>query len=90
MSETAKQLVVTSRDIKNRSSAVVEASEETINNINTAASAAEELSSSVQEISRQISKATEISQEAVKAAVQGETAISTLVAASKKILMLSV
>ncbi len=85
MSATAKQLVSTSTDTKERSSVVASASDETANNVNMVASAAEELSSSVQEISRQVTKASDISLEAVEEAKQSEVAISALAVASEKI-----
>ena len=85
MSATAKQLVSTSTDTKERSSVVASASDETANNVNMVASAAEELTSSVQEISRQVTKASDISMEAVEEAKQSEVAISALADASEKI-----
>ncbi len=85
MSATARQLVMTSSDTKERSAAVSSASDETANNVNMVASAAEELSSSVQEISRQVKEASKTSLEAVQEAQQSATAISALSEASEKI-----
>lgn len=85
MSATAKQLVVTSTDTKERSSVVASASDEAARNINMVASAAEELTSSVQEISRQVTTASDISMEAVEEARHSEVAISALADASEKI-----
>ncbi|MCF8473171.1 MAG: HAMP domain-containing protein [Emcibacter sp.] len=85
MSATAKQLVVTSGDTQSRSAIVSAASEEAATNVNMVASAAEELSSSVGEIRRQILTASEISKEAVQEASKSETAISALATAADKI-----
>ncbi|MEZ0187397.1 MAG: methyl-accepting chemotaxis protein [Candidatus Reddybacter sp.] len=84
MSVTAKQLVATSSETKNRSAVVATASEETATNVNMVA-AAEELSTSVQEMGRQTSLANAISQEAVKEASESEKATTALALAAEKI-----
>lgn len=85
MNVTAKQLVTTSSETKERSSIVAAASEETAVNVNTVAAAAEQLNRSVHEISRQVTSATGISEEALEEARQSEEAITTLAKASEKI-----
>ncbi len=85
MSATAKQLVATSTESKNRSSIVANASEETARNVNMVAAAAEQLSNSVQEIGRQTTMASAISQEAVKETEQSGKATNALAEAAEKI-----
>lgn len=85
MNATAKQMVVTSSNTQQSSSIVSAASEEAAINVNMVASAAEELSSSISEISRQIIQASDISKEAVQEASKSEKAIAALATAAGNI-----
>ncbi len=82
---TANTLVHTADGSRELSNDVATASQEASANVQTVASAAEELSASISEISRQVKQASNVSEEAVSEAENTTNSVSDLAEAAKKI-----
>jgi methyl-accepting chemotaxis protein len=82
---TAGDMTKTADKTNEKSTLVAAASEQASVNVSTVASAAEELASSIQEISRQVSQSTLISTKAVDEAKKTNQTIKTLAEAGQKI-----
>jgi methyl-accepting chemotaxis protein len=82
---SAEMLVSTAGSTKERASTVADASEDTTANVQSVASAAEQLTQSIKEIAVQVSKAKEVSADAVRHADTSNASIQGLTAAGEKI-----
>ncbi|WP_262693710.1 methyl-accepting chemotaxis protein [Kordiimonas aquimaris] len=85
MQATAKGMVGSAQDTGERAVAVSASSEEATVNVQTVASAAEELAASIEEIGRQVSQSTTIASSAVKEVQSSATTVQNLSAAAQKI-----
>jgi len=85
LESTAKQFGGSAEETTRQSSAVAAASEQAAVNIQTVASAAEELSASIGEISRQVSESASIARDAVNQAKATDHQVEALSAAAAKI-----
>jgi len=78
-------MVTTAEDMRERSNRVATASQQADSNVQTVAAAAEELSSSISEISRQVSNASNIVDDAVGSAGAANEKVGTLASNAQKI-----
>ncbi len=85
MQTTAQSMTSTASDASARASNVSAASQNASNNVGTVAAAAEELSSSVTEISRQVARSSEISSKAVGDAERTNATVQVLSTGAEKI-----
>jgi methyl-accepting chemotaxis protein len=85
MQGTAQSMTATASDASARAATVSAASESASNNVGTVASAAEELSGSVAEISRQVSRSSEIANQAVQDAQRTNGIVQALSTGAEKI-----
>ncbi len=85
LNDTAASLTGTARVTEESSGTVAAAAEEASMNVNTMASSTEELSGSVDEISRQIATSTEIAEQAVTEAGQSKQSVEGLSEAANEI-----
>jgi len=85
MKSTAESMTTTAEATSKQSTAVAAAAEEASVNVQTVASAAEELDSSITEIGRQVQQSTEISGSAVKAAKNADEMVQGLATSAQKI-----
>jgi methyl-accepting chemotaxis protein len=85
MQATAQSMTATASDASARAATVSAASQSASNNVGTVASAAEQLSGSVAEISRQVSRSTEIASKAVSDAERTNATVQVLSTGAEKI-----
>ena len=85
MQTTAQSMTSTASDASARAATVGAASQNASNNVGTVAAAAEELSGSVVEISRQVSRSTEIASKAVNDAERTNATVQVLSTGAEKI-----
>ena len=85
MRDTAQSMSVTAEDTSRQTSAVTTASDQAAANVDTVASAAEELSCSIAEIGNHVVKSVEIAKSAVGEAEQANHLVAGLATASQKI-----
>ena len=85
MQGTAQSMTVTASDASARAATVSAASESASTNVSTVAAAAEQLSGSVAEISRQVSRSSEISNQAVQDAQRTNAIVQALSTGAEKI-----
>jgi methyl-accepting chemotaxis protein len=85
MRGTASAMSETAGSTRTRTTAMATASEEASANVQTVAAAAEELSSSIVEIGRQVTQSTKIATQAVQDAGRSNTSMEGLAAAAQKI-----
>jgi len=82
---TAQSMSATAEETNRKSNAVAAASGQTSSNVQTVATATEELSASIGEIGRQVTQSTQIAQKAVTEAAQTSEQVKTLAEAAQKI-----
>lgn len=82
---TAEEMARVVSDASRKTTNVSSASGQTLMNVQTVASAAEEMSASVNEISRQVAQTTAVMQEAVNCATRADTSIANFAQASESI-----
>jgi methyl-accepting chemotaxis protein len=85
MQTTAQSMTATASDASARAATVGAASDSASNNVGTVAAAAEELSGSVSEISRQVTRSTEIANKAVGDAERTNATVKALSTGAEKI-----
>jgi methyl-accepting chemotaxis protein len=85
MQTTAQSMTATASDASARAATVGAASDNASNNVGTVAAAAEELSGSVAEISRQVTRSTEIANKAVADAERTNATVKALSTGAEKI-----
>ena len=85
MQDTAQAMSTTAENTAHQAGTVAMASEQTSNNVTTVASATEELTSSIQEISRQVSRSSQITREAVDQTRATRETVSELAASAQRI-----
>ncbi len=85
MQTTAQSMTATASDASARAATVGAASDSASNNVGTVAAAAEELSGSVSEISRQVTRSTEIANKAVGDAERTNVTVKALSTGAEKI-----
>ncbi len=85
MQTTAQSMTATASDASARAATVGAASDSASNNVGTVAAAAEELSGSVTEISRQVTRSSEIASKAVGDAERTNTTVQALSTGAEKI-----
>lgn len=85
MQITARGMVTSAQDTGERSTAVAAASEEATVNVQTVASAAEELAASIEEIGRQVGQSTKIAASAVEEVQNSASTVQNLSHAAQKI-----
>jgi methyl-accepting chemotaxis protein len=85
MQTTAQSMTATASDASARAATVGAASDSASNNVGTVAAAAEELSGSVTEISRQVTRSTEIANKAVGDAERTNSTVKALSTGAEKI-----
>ncbi|MDV7339105.1 methyl-accepting chemotaxis protein [Terasakiella sp. A23] len=85
MQTTAQGMSATASATSDQSSVVASAAEQATNNVQTVASASEELSASIGEISRQVETSTAIAQNAVQEASQASETVQGLSSAADKV-----
>ena len=85
MQRTAQTLSSTTQEVTQRAAAVAAASEEASVNVQTVASATEELASSINEINRQVSVSTDITGQAVAQANRTNVTVQSLSEAAQKV-----
>lgn len=85
MEATAGNVAYNADDSSKRAAAVATAATESAHNVHTVAAAAEELSASVQEITKQVARSASIAHNAVSEARQADETVQSLSAAAQKI-----
>ena len=85
MNGTARALQAISTDVKNRSSSLTIASGQAASNVQTVASAAEELTASIREISQQVRGAADTAEDAVRQAEHTDEIVRGLAASTQRI-----
>ncbi|MCZ6812666.1 MAG: methyl-accepting chemotaxis protein [Alphaproteobacteria bacterium] len=85
MESTASQMADTAKKVSGQSQAMVTGAQQATANMQTVASATEELSASIEEIGRQAKHSTDISETAVKGAEEATGVIEDLASAGEKI-----
>ena len=85
MRSTADEMTATAEDTLARSTTVATASGETTANVQTVAAAAEQLSTSIAEISRQVNESAQIAERAVREAARTTTTVKGLASGAERI-----
>jgi len=85
MQSTASAMSATAEETSRQSAAAASASDQAANNVNTVATATEELASSVSEIGRQVALSTKVAEKAVAEAGRTNATVKGLAEASEKI-----
>ncbi|MCJ2136440.1 methyl-accepting chemotaxis protein, partial [Methylobacterium sp. J-026] len=85
LQETARRMSATAQETAEQSTAVAVAAEQAAANVNTVAAATEELGSSIQEISRQVTGSTDLAQKAVGEADQTAALVGALSEAATRV-----